>query len=138
MRSFLLVMLLAASAFADSPSVTLPPALDRVLRDYERAWQAHDADGLAALFATDGFVLADTRSPVRGRAAIREAYAHAGGPLLLRALAFQANGSVGWIVGVYRHDAASGDAGKFVLALQRDGDGRWLIAADIDNSNTRR
>lgn len=32
------------------PSVTLPPALERVLRDYERSWQAGDATALAALF----------------------------------------------------------------------------------------
>jgi hypothetical protein len=32
------------------PSVTLPPELDRVLRDYEREWQARSAPALAALF----------------------------------------------------------------------------------------
>ena len=30
----------AATATAPLPSITLPPALDRVLRDYERAWRA--------------------------------------------------------------------------------------------------
>jgi hypothetical protein len=59
----LAVMLAAASAVAAPPpepalgpplpSVTLPPELDRVLRDYEKAWQARDAAGLAALFAED-------------------------------------------------------------------------------------
>ena len=29
-----------ATATAPLPSITLPPALDRVLRDYERAWRA--------------------------------------------------------------------------------------------------
>lgn len=29
------------------------------------------------------------------------------------------------------------DSGKFVLALRGGGDGRWLIAADMDNSNRR-
>src|SRR5712692_196215 len=77
-----------AAAVTSLPSVTLPPELDRVLRDYERAWQAHDPAALAELFDEDGFVLASTRPPVRGRAAIREAYAKAGGPLALRALAF--------------------------------------------------
>mgnify|MGYP006148377467 CR=1 FL=1 len=32
------------------PSVTLPPELDRVLRDYERNWAAGDEAALAALF----------------------------------------------------------------------------------------
>lgn len=38
------------------PSVQLPPALDRVLRDYERHWRAGNADSLTALFTMDGFV----------------------------------------------------------------------------------
>jgi hypothetical protein len=29
------------------------------------------------------------------------------------------------------------DSGKFVLALRGGEDGRWLIAADMDNSNRR-
>lgn len=119
------------------PSVTLPPELDRVLRDYEKAWQARDAAGLAALFAEDGFVLASSRPPVRGREAIRGAYAGAGGPLLLRALAYSTEGPVGYIIGAFGREKGGEDAGKFVLALRRGGDGRWLIAADMDNANRR-
>src|SRR5262245_32960534 len=63
---------------AGLPSIELPPALDRVLRDYERAWQARDPAALATLFAEDGFVLANGSPPVRGRDAIRTAYAHGG------------------------------------------------------------
>lgn len=59
---------------APLPSVTLPAELDRVLRDYERAWQGNDAGALAALFAEDGYVLSNGEPPVRGRAAIRVAY----------------------------------------------------------------
>jgi len=119
------------------PSVTLPPELDRVLRDYERAWTARDAAGLAALFADDGFVLANTRPPARGRDAIRQAYAGAGGPLALRALAHATQGDVGWIVGAFAREKGAEDIGKFVLALRRSADGRWLIAADMDNANRR-
>jgi ketosteroid isomerase-like protein len=134
------LLLLAATAPAQQPaasealpSVVLPPGLERVLRDYERAWQAKDAAALAELFAEDGFVLASGRPPVRGRAAIRAAYAQSGGALALRALAFATEGSVGYIIGAYGHEPGSGDAGKFVLALTLVR-GRWLIAADIDNS----
>jgi len=119
------------------PSVILPPELDRVLRDYEKAWQARDAAGLAALFAEDGFVLASSRPPVRGRAAIRAAYAGAGGPLVLRALAYSTEGGVGYIIGAFGRVKGGEDSGKFVLALRRGDDGRWLIAADMDNSNRR-
>lgn len=68
---------------------------------------------------------------------IEAEYQRAGGPLLLRALAFGADGSTGYIIGAYGYgpDAAVVDAGRFVLALRRAPDGRWLIAADLDNMN---
>jgi ketosteroid isomerase-like protein len=119
------------------PSAALPPELERVLRDYERAWAARDAAGLAALFAEDGFVLANHRPPARGTEAIRQAYAGAGGPLALRALAHATQGDVGWIVGAFAREKGADDMGKFVLALRRGADGRWLIAADMDNANRR-
>ena len=56
------------------PSISLPSDLDRVLRDYEKAWAARDAVALAALFTEDGFVLQGGKPPVRGREAIRAAY----------------------------------------------------------------
>ena len=122
---------------AESPpaTVVLPPALDRVLRDYERAWRARDADGLAALFTDDGFVLSGGRPPVRGRAAIRARYAGAGGPLVLRAIAWAADDTVGYIIGTYGPSADEANAGKFTLTLRRRPGGQWLIASDMDNPN---
>ena len=125
----------SAQAPAIIPSVELPPQLDRVLRDYERAWQARDASALAELFTEDGFVLQNGRHPVRGRVAIRAAYARAGGPLVLRALNYAIQDSVGFIIGAYATKAGEADVGKFVLPIRRRGGGRWLIAADIDNGN---
>ena len=119
------------------PSVTLPPELDRVLKDYERAWRAHDAAALAALFAEDGFVMSSGHPPVRGREAIRAKYANSGGPLSLRALAWATEGNVGYIIGGFGGEVGPPDSGKFILALKRGSDGRWLIAADMDNSNRR-
>lgn len=135
---FLAVILLAYSLPAqDLPSVTLPPPLDRVLRDYERAWTARDAAALAELFTEDGFVLSPGKPPVRGRDAIRAAYTGAGGgPVVLRALAYKTDGSVGYIIGAYGRAKGGSDDGKFNLALRRV-KGRWLIAADMDNSNRR-
>ncbi len=117
------------------PSVALPPALDRLLRNYERAWAARDARALAELFTHDGFVLRTGVPPVRGRAAIERAYRDAGGPLHLRALAFARDDSVAYIVGGYRYAPGRPDGGKFVLALRRGPEGRWLIEADMDNQN---
>ena len=123
-----------ASPVADTlPTVVLPPALDRVLRDYERAWRARDAAGLAALFTEDGFVLSGGRPPVRGRDAVRARYEGAGGPLHLRAVAFATSDTVGYIIGTYGATPAQIDEGKFVLALRRARGGPWRIAADMDN-----
>jgi len=118
------------------PSVTLPPEIDRVLRDYERGWRSRDAAALAALFAEDGFVLSNGRMPVRGRAAIAAAYANSGGELNLRPIAYATDGALGHVIGVYSHGAGRPETGKFVLALKREAN-RWLIAADMDNANQR-
>jgi glyoxylase-like metal-dependent hydrolase (beta-lactamase superfamily II) len=117
------------------PSVTLPPELARVLRDYEREWQARNAAGLAGLFTEDGMTLSSGRPLRRGRAAIREGYANSGGPLALRAVAYATDDTVGYIIGGYSGQPGQPDDGKFVLALRRSPGGPWQIAADIDNSN---
>ena len=116
------------------PSITLPPELDRVLRDYERHWRAGDEAALAELFTEDGFV-PGRGGFVRGRDAIRTTYAAFQGDLRLRALAYAVADTVGYIVGAYRYGEAPADGGKFVLALRRRPGGQWLIAADIDQSN---
>jgi len=89
---------------AQLPSVELPAPLARVLTDYESAWQARDASALAALFADDGFLLSTGRPPVRGRNAIRERYAGCGGPLSLRAMAYAAEGGLGYIIGGFARE----------------------------------
>ncbi len=138
-----LFVLLSISVSAQQPpanslaSIDLPAELDRVLRDYEKAWRARDAEALARLFTEDGFVLSNGKPPVRGHVAIRAAYADAGGPLALRALEYSADGAVAYIIGAYSESAKGADIGKFILALRKDSKGRWLIAADIDNTNRR-
>ncbi|HEX7151018.1 MAG TPA: nuclear transport factor 2 family protein [Thermoanaerobaculia bacterium] len=142
MRSaFVLLFVLLTSVLtaqeAALPSIELPPELARVLRDYEKGWAARDAKALAQLFADDGFVLSNGKPPVRGRTAIEQAYAESGGPLSLRAMAYSTDGNTGYIIGGYASAKGEADMGKFILALKKDANGRWLIAADIDNSNQR-
>ncbi len=117
------------------PSVTLPAPLARLLSDYEIAWRSKDAAALAALFAEDGFVLSSGIPPVRGRLQIRKHYAGQGGPLALRALAFEAEGSVAYIIGGFAKQKGEPDIGKFTLALRKGTDGLWLIMSDMDNDN---
>lgn len=140
MRAFILFLLLCVPAYAQTTapaSVKLPPELARVLRDYERAWQAHDAAALASLFTEDGFILPSGKPPVRGRDAIREAYAKSGGPLFLRAFAWSTDGATGYIIGGFTYAKDDADKGKFILALRRNRNGKWMIAADMDNGNAR-
>ena len=118
------------------PSVTLPAELDRVLRDYERLWATKDGDGLSKIFTEDGFI-AKPGGWIRGRDQIREHYDMvAGGELKLRALAYSASETVGYIVGAYAYgpNAATRDNGKFTLTLRRTPGGPWLIASDLDSA----
>jgi uncharacterized protein (TIGR02246 family) len=117
------------------PSVGLPAALERVLRDYERYWQAGDADALAALFTEDGLI-ARRGGWIRGRDVIREAYQGTSSALRLRAVAYAAEERTGYIMGAYGYGAEPSvpDRGMFILTLRMSDDGRWLIAADLDGS----
>ncbi len=119
------------------PTISLPPELARVLTDYEEAWRAKDEKALAALFTEDGFVLSSGRPPVRGRKKIELRYKNSGGALVLRALAFATEGSLGYIIGGFSRHSGEPDIGKFTLTLHKDPDGRWMIMSDMDNSNQR-
>ncbi|WP_370565916.1 YybH family protein [Luteimonas salinilitoris] len=140
------LMLVAGPLFAQNPpepaTVTelsdsaLPPDLDRVLRDYERAWRAGDAKAIASLFTEDGVLLQNYRPPVRGRPAIQAVYeGQRGSPLRLRALAYAGGDTVGYIVGGYRYGDAPHDIGKFTVTLQRAPGKPWLISSDMDSMN---
>ena len=119
------------------PAISLPPAFDRVLRDYEAAWRDGDGPRMAALFTEDGFAV-QSGSPIRrGRSAIAGGVTKPGGTLQLTAYAYSSSGDVAYIVGVYRYPTTVGAGGRFVLALRSGSDGRWLIAADLDNSGPR-
>jgi len=126
-----------AAASERLASVALPPALERVLRDYESGWRAKDAAALAALFTEDGFVLSSGTPPIRGRAEIQRHYTGRGGPLALRALAFATEGNLGYVIGAYARAQDEPDVGKFTLTLRRDAAGRWSIVSDMDNGDSR-
>jgi ketosteroid isomerase-like protein len=127
-----------APAEAAPAPVALPPALDRVLRDYEAAWRDGDGTRLAALFTEDGFAVQSGSPLARGRAAIARNITSPGGALQLTAYAYSVSATVGYIVGGYRYPQSTGPGGRFVLALQMGAEGRWLIAADLDNAGRRR
>ena len=126
-----------SAAARQLPSVELPPELARVLTDYEAAYRK-TGTAVAELFVEDGFVLTGGRPPIKGRAAIAEFYGRMLGPLALRAIAYAAEGSVGYIIGAYTNERGGPDLGKFTLTLRKERDGRWMIVSDMDNPNRRR
>jgi ketosteroid isomerase-like protein len=139
----IMTLLVASSAAgqqegpAGEPSVDLPPELARVLTDYQAAWKNGDAAAMAGLYAKDGFLLPNGKTPIRGRDSILKYYSGHGGSLSLRAIAYAAEGRVGYIIGGYTDTAGKADEGKFTFTLRKDPDGRWLIMSDMDNPNYR-
>lgn len=139
-----LILCLPLTSGAQTPDplgiepVVLPPALERVLRDYEAAWKSGDGARLAALFTEDGLVLNNGSLPVQGRTKIAQTLTQPGGDLQLRAFAYGTADSVGYIIGGYRYPQTVGPGGKYILTLRRGTDERWLIAADMENSAGRR
>jgi len=141
--AFTVVLVASAPCAAQSPApapvepavVDLPPALDRVLRDYEQAWRTGDGPGLARLFTADGFAVQSGSAIARGSAAIARNIGAPGGDL--RLTAYQITGTAAHIVGGFRYPASRGPGGRFVLVLSQTPDGRWLIAADLDNTGPR-
>lgn len=131
--------LAATSSFASAqqlPSVQLPPELDRVLRDYEKHWSANKPADVAALFTADGMALPNGAPPAKGAEQITASYARAAGqPLALRALHYTASSDMAYIIGGFAPAAGQPDMGKFVLVLKKAADGKWMIAADMDNMN---
>ena len=119
---------------ATEPDVRLPAEFQRVLQDYEAAWQGHEAHALAQLFAEDGYVMAPGQSPIKGRNEIQRAYANAGGPLSLRAIAFASEGKLAYILGTFTRHKGEPDLGKFTLILRKDAHDGWVIVSDMDNS----
>ena len=124
--------------FQRQPSIELPAELDRVLRDYERAWAAGDAAKLASLFTNQGYVTSSL-GWIKGWEAIENQYEGASGDLRLRAISYSVEGSMGYVVGAYGYgeEFLTSDRGNFILILQRDPTGKWLIVADLDKSNQR-
>jgi len=109
----------------------------QVLTRYEEAWRAKDSILLSRLFAEDGYVLPSGAQMAHGRTAIEELYRSQGGPLYLHAIAYAAEGKVGYIIGTFRHQQDGPDTGKFTLTLTKNRSGEWLIMSDMDNGNHR-
>ena len=123
-------------------------AINRTRNEYVSAWRAASADRIANLYTDDALVLYPNQAAIAGRTAIRayftsffaeftqevfeltSAEIEVAGPW-----AFD-RGTVRWR-GVPR---AGGDPvedhGKYLVILQRQPDGSWKVARDMDNKGT--
>jgi ketosteroid isomerase-like protein len=135
----LLTLALNLPALAESSNtVTLPAEVDRVLKDYEKAWIAKDTGALAKLFTADGMALPNSQLPAQGEESIRKAYSQSvGAPLNLRPFGYGTSGELAYVIGGWGGAVDKPEFGKFVLVLRRV-NGRWLIVSDMDNSNMPR
>jgi uncharacterized protein (TIGR02246 family) len=108
-------------------------------------YKTGDADGVAALYAEDGVVLAPGTPAVVGRAAIRDFIASDIAKSKAAGLTFKGDeatdvgvdGDMAWITGTFSVTDASGatvDKGKYVTIYRR-ANGKWPIIRDTWNSD---
>jgi uncharacterized protein (TIGR02246 family) len=134
------------------PSAAVTVAQDRAginktRNEYMSAWRAANADQLANLYTTDALVLYPNQSAVAGRIAIvayfKSFFAEfAQKDFELTSAEIEIVGPWAFDRGTYRWRAvphAGGDPiadyGKYLVILQRQTDGSWKVARDMDNSD---
>jgi len=120
-------------------------AIRAVNPEWFAAHEAGDADRLAALYAEDAVLSIPGAPPVRGRPAIREAFAAEVAAMKAAGLKnnqgaspeFGVSGDLGWEWNTFTVTDQAGatvDTGKYVTVYARR-DGKWLIVRDIWNSD---
>jgi len=119
------------------PTITLPPELDRLLRDYERFQRAGDKAGLASLFTEDG-LYPSPNGWLRGRETIRTTDGIGTANLRLRATAYSIDGATGYVAGFFgnANNPSIPDIARLLFALRREPDGSWRIAVRLGSDFT--
>ena len=132
---------------ATAPDTAADEAAIRAVNpEWFAAHQAGDADRLAALYAEDAVLSIPGAPPVRGRPAIREAFAAEVAAMTAAGLKnnqgaspeFGVSGDLGWEWNTFTVTDQAGatvDTGKYVTVYARR-DAKWLIIRDIWNSDT--
>ena len=133
-----LLLLAAACRPAEAPAGDDDRAIRDVVSRYETASNEGDAAALAALYAVDALLLPPDGGMVSGRDAILEFWQDGIEPgISFEVVGSRAAGGSGYVVGrflVEATESAPADSGKYVLCLQRQRDGGWLVVADIWNA----
>ena len=139
--------LLASCAAAPAADTSADQAaLDGFAPAWEKAYNAGDTAGVVALYAEDATLNAPGASVAHGRAAIQEYFSKdipatnaAGVTMDIGEPTDRAiSGDIAWETGAWTSKDKSGatmDKGKYVTTYRKR-DGKWLMAADIWNSDT--
>ena len=121
--------------------------INKTRNEYVSAWKAANADQLANLYTTDALVLYPNQPAVVGRSAILDYFKSSFAELApedfeLTSAEIEIVGPWAFDRGLYRWKAvprAGGepisDHGKYLVILQRQPDGSWKVARDMDNSD---
>ncbi len=138
-----------ATPDVDQDDVHARAAIDTVRTEYVEAWMAADAARVADLYSEDAVVLYPNHAAIVGRPAIRDYFTTFFRELTpehfqLVSDEIQIAGAWAFDRGSYQLHAAPSagrdpidDQGKYLVILQRQADGSWQVARDMDNSNGR-
>lgn len=151
----LVVLLMAGNACAPAASPPEPKAtveqdmaaIEKIRSDYTSAWKAGDADRIANLYGDDAIALPGNQPTASGRSAILKFNKDffdqfTPGSLDLGPQETKIIGDWAFDRGTYTVMATSkaggqpmNDQGRYLVILQRQADGSWKVARDMDNND---
>ena len=112
------------------PAASLPPELQRLLRDRERI---SGSDSIGDVYTADAQILDVSEAEdhwMRGEEALRNMVAAYTPDSRFVANTYRVDGTTGFIAGVVRSEGSSNDDMNFTFGVQRGPDGRWRIAVE--------
>jgi uncharacterized protein (TIGR02246 family) len=132
----------SAADKAQMPGKT-DPAITKLAKEWEAAFNAKDVAKVASMYTDDAVVMPPNHEAVRGRANIEAFFKEMeGANLTLTPFESATSGSTAYEAGTYQMSMTpktgppTTDKGKYVVVLKRGSDGQWRLAFDIFNSDT--
>ena len=129
------------AAQAPMPGKT-DPALTKLAKAWEAAFNAKDIAKVASMYTDDAVVMPPNHEAVRGRANIEAFFKEMeGATLTLTPFESAMSGSTAHEAGTYQMSITpktgppTTDKGKYVVILKKGSDGQWRLSHDIFNSD---